>query len=1324
MSVSIPVTPVPTFDPHGDPTSVHLRWKKWIRSFETYSAAAGCTDKKQKRQLLLHSAGPEVQDIFETLVNTGDDFDKANEKLTEYFTPLQNIPFNRHVFRQASQSDTETITQFVTRLRQLAVPCDFGGSIDDFIRDQVIDKCRSKSLRTKFLAEKTLTLAKVLEISSAVEASESRSAQFNETDRAFAVGKQKFKKPARKHNGKPQEKTSKPTSNPKASTDKCSRCGQKGHTGPECRCSKNIKCFKCGKMGHFASMCRSEKVRYAADTVEEVKDESSESDYGFCTDRDSKLKSVTVNISGQEISMIVDSGASCDIINTETKNMLKSSGVQFRKSSRIIHPYCSPPIKASVQAAVTMVRGSESVETEVICLEGDSPPLLGRKTAEALHVLTLESVYLSREEVGKLEKQHPGVTKGIGKLKGHSVKLHVDSSVPPVARKQIRIPFHLRPKVDAELDRLLKEDIIEEVSGPTEWVSPVVIVEKPKSKDEVRICVDMREPNKAILRTRHVTPTIDELTCTLRDAKLFSKIDLRSGYHQLELDPSSRAITTFATHRGLFRYKRLIFGVNAAAEIFQHAIQTVIADVKGAFNVSDDIIVFGSDKQSHDSALENTLKKLHENGLTINAQKCKFSQTQVTFYGHVFSGKGISPDPEKVKALHESQKPQSAPEVRSFLGMAQYSARYIPNFSTITAPLRELTKNNAEWQWTDREETAFNEVKSALSENATTAYFDPHNETTIYVDASPVGLAGILTQDDRVIMYASRSLTAVESRYSQTEREALAVVWACEHYNVYINGAPVTIVTDHQPLLGIWNKPKQTSLRIARWGLRLQPYCITLKYKPGKENPADFMSRHPVNQNETNRASRVAEDYVNFVVRESKPKAIDENQVRTETNQDKTLQTVIKLLKSGKWSEIDQYKDDDEIDYQALQSFRSVKDELTISESQTGTVLLRKTRVVIPRSLQRQTIDLAHEGHQGITKTKSLLRSKVWFPMIDKMVEDAIARCIPCEANTNRQIFEPLKMSPLPRGPWQKLSIDFCGPTPTGDYLLVIIDEFSRYPIVYVVRSTSAETIMPLLDQTFALFGYPETIKSDNGPPFQSHGWTKFLNDRGIKARHITPLWPQANAQAENFNKPMLKAIRAAIVAGQNWKYALTDFLRVYRMTPHSTTLFTPYRLLFGRDPKTKLPESDTNEKHPDDAAVRARDCEKKERMKEYADARRHAKETLMETGDIVMMKRQNHNKTQSCRYPQPLIVSKVKGPMITAQHPDGREVTRNKSFFRSVPNVPPETLMQQAVKNHTKENISEPEPEAEVYEEPSLATGNSKPRRIIRKPKRLIEEI
>ena len=249
------------------------------------------------------------------------------------------------------------------------------------------------------------------------------------------------------------------------------------------------------------------------------------------------------------------------------------------------------------------------------------------------------------------------------------VKLHVNQNVPPVARTSIRVPFHLRDKVEAEIKRLEQEDIIEKVTGPTEWVSPVVIAEKPKSPSKVRICVDMREPNKAIMRTRHVTPTLDELICDLRHAQVFSKIDLRSGYHQLDLHPSSRSITTFATHCGLFRYKRLIFGVNAAAEIFQHAIQTVISDIKTAWKVSDDIIIFGRSQEEHAQAFTKTLQRLHESGLTINAKECEFNKEKISFFGHVFSKEGISPDPEKVKAIQEAKKPENASEVRSFLGM-------------------------------------------------------------------------------------------------------------------------------------------------------------------------------------------------------------------------------------------------------------------------------------------------------------------------------------------------------------------------------------------------------------------------------------------------------------------------------------------------------------------------------------------------------------------------------------------------------------------------------------------------------------------------------
>ena len=221
-------------------------------------------------------------------------------------------------------------------------------------------------------------------------------------------------------------------------------------------------------------------------------------------------------------------------------------------------------------------------------------------------------------------------------------------------------------------------------------------------------------------------------------------------------------------------------------------------------------------------------------------EKCEFNKTQITFFGVVFSKNGISPDPKKVQAIKEAAKPANQSELRSFLGMTNYSSRFIPDYASICEPLRRLTKQDAEWNWTSEQEDAFERLKSIMSSDTVITYYNPTRQINILVDASPVGLGAIMSQDGKVVAYASRALTCVESRYSQTEREALAIVWACEHFDMFIRGAPnVNIITDHKPLERIWQKAKPP-LRIERWGLRLQPYKLTIKYEPGHGNPADL----------------------------------------------------------------------------------------------------------------------------------------------------------------------------------------------------------------------------------------------------------------------------------------------------------------------------------------------------------------------------------------------------------------------------------------------------------------------------------------------------
>ena len=1317
----------------GETSTISQRWRKWVKSFEYYIAASGITEKKQQRAILLHLAGPEVQDIFETLEDTGNDLDTAITKLTAYFEPRKNIPFERHNFRQTKQLQGETIEQFAIRLKHQVKFCEYS-SPDDMIRDQIIEQCLSSRLRRRLLREPELTLEKTIEIGRSFEASERQASQM-EADSLKTTESNLGVNAIRSQNKVPTFPAS--TTQTGRSSIVCYCCGNAGHRAKDPRCpAEGMSCNNCHKRGHFARVCRQPRsvnksptqnyknmpqdgreinnkqntgshgaMRYVSGASLPVPGESSSDDeYVFELGAAGKMPHAIVKIGDFPFDLIVDSGATVNVLdNTTFLKITANRPITLSETRLKLFPYgSSTPL--SIQGCFNAHVSHKNLRTNatfIVVENHNSGSLLRHNTATDLGLLPeyenchpIQNIHSQDNPLmQKLVTKYPQVFHGIGKLDNYQLQLHIDDSVPPVAQAPRRIPFHIRKAVQAKLDELETLGIIEPVKGPTPWVSPLVAVPKPNG--DIRVCIDMRQANSAIVRERHPIPTIEETLQELQGATIFSKLDLRSGYHQIELHPTSRPITTFATQKGLYQYTRLMFGVSSAPEIYQHIIQQILQGCPGVRNISDDIIVFGKTKHEHDQNLDEVLRRLQDAGLTLNQDKCIFGVSDLTFFGHEVSASGISPHTKKVEAIREAPVPTNAAEVRSFLGLATYCSRFIPNFATVTEPLRLLTRKGTPWRWNSIHQKAFDTLKNLLTDTQVMAHYDPSAPTHLRVDASPVGLGAVLTQTQdgvtRPIAYASRTLSNVERRYSQTEKEALAVVWGCEKFHIYLYGTEFTIYTDHKPLEIIYNPKRKPPARIERWALRLQPYRFKIQYIPGPENPADVLSRLPL-PHQPHVEQSIAEEYINYIVTNAVPKAMTLDQIEKASLADPLLQRVQTCILSGTWP-----KQPD------LRAYSQVRDELSV---QNG-IILRGTRIVMPCELQKSTLDLAHQGHQGIIKTKQLLRQKVWWPGLDKDVDTMIGQCLPCQAQGARTNPEPLHMSPMPAEPWHTLHIDLCGPFPTGESLLVLVDACSRWPAVEILRTTTAPTIIHRLETIFSQFGYPEEIVSDNGPQFTSHEFKTFLKSCGIKHRLITPYWPAANATVERFNKTLGKAIKAAHAEGRNWKQELPKFLMMYRATPHLSTGISPAELFFGRRIKTKLPQVPVNRPSPTLEAARQHDHHYKRRTKEYADKSQHARPSSIKEGDSVLLKAEKKNKLSSAYDPQPYTVIKKKGPSVILKRGNEPCIMRNVSFVRKL-----------AIPNNKEPDQKDPTPETSGEDQAKSLKG--RPLRERRPPKHL----
>lgn len=694
----------------------------------------------------------------------------------------------------------------------------------------------------------------------------------------------------------------------------------------------------------------------------------------------------------------------------------------------------------------------------------------------------------------------------------------------------------------------------------------------------------------------------------------------------------------------------------------------------------DDIYIEGENVEQHNTRLKMVYERLQNRGVVLNHDKCVIGASEVQFLGHIISASGIRPSPSKIEALVSFRRPVNSAEVKSFLGLANYMNKFINNLATLDEPLRKLTEQSVTFEWTNEHQKSFDEIKRALSNTLSLGYFNTDHHTSVIVDASPTALGAILVQtnendEHRVIAYASKSLTKTEKRYCQTEKEALAAVWGVERFQMYLLGMRFDLVTDCKALQFLFAPRSKPCARIERWVLRLQAFDYRIKHIPGGENVADVLSRlstldpTPFDYSEELFVNELASAAANNA-------AIRWEEIETICRQDDEIQQLLETISSDRLFELP-------IEY------RVIAQELC----QVGNVLMRGDRIVVPKCLREKILSLAHEGHPGTHMMKSHLRVSVWWPKMDMDVEAYVRKCRGCTLVSAPGAPEPMVRRDLPSGPWEDVAIDFLGPLPEGQFLLVVIDYYSRFFEVCEMNSITAESTIQELRTIFSRFGVPITLTADNAPQLSEdcEEFSTFCQSYGIKLINTVPYWPQMNGEVERQNRTILKRLQISQELGQDWRVELQRFLLTYRASIHSTTGRSPAELMFGRKIRTKLPQV-TNFRLEDEE-TRDRDRIQKEKGKEYSDNKRRARIREIAVGDTVLLKRMKRDNKLSTEYMnEDFVVLSKRGADVTVKSlVTGKEYRRNTAHVKKIDRTDTATSSGSNVNTEMQEPADEP---------------------------------
>ena len=1160
-------------------------WISYSERLQAYFEANDIESADKKKAIFLSVVGAGTYQLIRSLVApqlpSAKNFDDLVKVVQEHYQPTPSVIVQRFKFNSRMQKPGKSIATFIAELRKLAEHCKFQNTLEDMLRDRLVCGVTDGRLQRRLLAEPDLTLKDATKIALAQETAEKGAQQLQQqqgvqSSNVHKVGQMK-----------PHRQFQLPrTTNQYV----CHRCGGNNHKPQDCR-FKDAECRSCKKKGHIARVCHTAAQQRAPGQIRKPGQQSqrSRTTHHMATEEDvsdtsdsyelftlqagssqNKPLLVTVKANNSDLEMEIDTGASLSIISEVAYNSLwaADSKPPLKATNVKLHTYTKESLQVLGLIEIEVVYKEQKRNLPLLIVAGNGPNLMGRNWLMELK-LEWQELYLIHQSHNLqtiLDRHRLIFNSELGEAKGVTAKLHINDNTKPYFCRARPVPHALKGKVEQELEHLKQQRVIEPVQM-SEWAAPIVPVLKPDGT--IRICGDYKMTiNRAAKPDVYPLPRVEDLFATLAGGKAFTKLDLAQAYQQIPLEESSKQYVTINTHKGLFRYNRLPFGVSAAPSIFQRIMENLLQGIPHVSIYLDDILITGTTETEHLNTLDEVLSRLVTAGFKLKQKKCGFLLSSVEYLGHKISAKGLQPTEEKVRAIKEAPPPSNVSQLRSFIGLVNYYGKFLPNLANTLAPLYSLLQKDKKWSWGDKQQAAFVKAKEQLSSDKLLVHFDTNKELLLSVDASPYGIGAVLSHQmpdgtEQPIAFASRSLSKAELKYAHLDKEGLAIVFGVKKFHQYLFGRKFTIYSDHKPLQHIFAEsrpiPSLASARIQRWALTLSAYNYQIKYKPGKDNSnADVFSRLPLPESPVT-VPLPGETVFLMDTLENTP--VNATQIKNWTNNDRVLAKVREMVQKG-WNHTDE---------ESIQPYQRRKDELSVH---AGCVMLGN-RVVIPLAGRKHIIEQLHQSHPGITRMKGLARSFVWWPGMDSELESKVKSCQSCQLQQDNPAKAPLHPWEWSQRAWSRIHIDYAGPI-QGKMILITTDAYSKWIDAQIVNTATSGVTIEHLRTLFATHGIPEVLVSDNGTQFTSTEFEVFMRKNGICHVRVSPYHPSSNGLAERAVKTVKEGLKKC-GSTESLQCSISRILFHYRITPHSTTGVSPAELLFGRQIRSHLDQVKPN---------------------------------------------------------------------------------------------------------------------------------------------------